>query len=224
VTSIDAYTSFLQLANKLNSNDDVNIDTGRFCLLYNKHSRIWLDQKTGKGRSTKDIDEVQGLVKQNVLLVPIGDVAGMYIDFKLPNDWFDHIGGYALCNKGSCENRLLNMDQVKNDFKRLVLFDENWRPDFDFEWFPITVGANGLQAYYRDFTITEARVDYYRYPVDIDIAGYIHPDGTPSITVNPDLDAIYVNEIIDLVVADVSRIYQNQEKMQLDINRIQTTQ
>ena len=223
MTSIDAYTSFLQLANKLNSNDDVNIDTGRFCLLYNKHGKVWLEQKVRKTKSTQKIDEIQQLVVEDALLVKVADT-GRHLDFKLPDNWFDFIGGYLFCSRGTCENRLINMDQVKNEPKRLILFDENWRPDFDFEWAPVTVGGNNLQAYYREFTITEARVDYYRYPVDIDIAGYIHPDGTPSITVNPDLDAIYVNEIIDLVVADVSRIYQNQEKMQLDINRIQTTQ
>lgn len=223
MTSITAYTSFLNLANKLNSNDDVNIDSGRFVLLYNKHSHVWLEQKVRKTKSTQKIDEIQQLVKENVALVEVADT-GKNIDFKLPDDWFDHIGGYAICTKGSCSGRLLNMDQVKNDSKRLVLFDENWRPDFDFEWFPITVGEDKLQAFYRDFKITAAFIDYFRYPKDIDIAGYIRPDGTPSTTVDPELDDIYVNEIIDLVVADVSRIYQNNEKVQLDINRIQTTQ
>lgn len=223
MTSKTAYTSFLQLANKLNSGDNVNIDPGRFVLLFNKHSRVWLELKVRKTKSTQKIDELQQLVKEDVALVKLAD-DGRHIDFKLPGDWFEHIGGYAICTKGSCEGRLLNMDQVKNDFKRLVLFDENWRPDFDFEWFPITLGSDKLQAFYRDFTITEAFIDYFRYPVDIDIAGYIKPDGAPSTTVDPELDDIYVNEIIDLVVADVSRIYQNNEKVQLDINRIQTTQ
>ena len=38
------------------------------------------------------------------------------------------------------------------------------------------------------------------------------------------VDDIYVNHILDLVVADVSRIYQNNEKVQLDLNRIQQEQ
>lgn len=223
MTSNTAYISFLNLANKLNSSDDVNIDPGRFVLLFNKHSRVWLEQKVRKTKATQKIDELQQLVVENFELTGAVD-AGQSINFDLPENWFDHIGGYALCTKGSCKDRLLNMNQVKNDFKRLVLFDANWRPDFDFEWLPVTIGGKVMQVFYTDFTIKKAYVDYYKYPKDIDIEGYIKPDGSFSTTVDPELDDIYVNEIIDLVVADVSRIYQNNEKVQLDINRIQTTQ
>ena len=220
MTSIEAYTSFLNLANKLNSNDDVNIDAGRFVLLYNKHARVWLEENVRKTKSTQKIDEIQQLVMENIQLTLVAD-SGRSLDFKLPDDWFDHIGGYALCTRDTCEGKLINMDQVKNDFKRLVLFDENWRPDFDFEWLPITIGEDKIQVFYKDFTITGAYIDYFKYPKDIDIAGYVKVDGTNSTTVDPELDDIYVNQIIDLVVVDVSRIYQNNEKAQLDINRIQ---
>lgn len=111
MTSVTAYTSFLNLANKLNSNDDVNIDAGRFVLLYNKHSRVWLEQKVRKTKATQKIDEIQQLVVENIPLVALADT-GNSVDFKLPDDWFDHIGGYALCTRGSCEHRLLNMNQV----------------------------------------------------------------------------------------------------------------
>ena len=221
MTSQEAYINFLNLANKLNSNDDVNIDIGRFVLLYNKNAKIWLDKKIRKGKSTQAIDEVQQLVKENIPLT-ISSVESEYVNFNLPADWFEHIGGYALCTQNACEGRVINANQVKNDNKRLILFDENWRPDFDFEWLPITIAGDKLQVYYRDFTVQSFNLDYFRYPKDIDIEGYIKADNvTPSLTVNPELDDIYVNEIIDLVVADVSRIYQNVEKMQLDLNRIQ---
>lgn len=222
MTSEDAYTTFLLLANKLNSNDNVNIDIGRFVLLYNKQALIWLEQSVRKTKATQKIDEVQFLVRKDVPLT----IAGSFNDhvrFNLPDDWFDHIGGYALVHTDTCKDVLINADQVKNDNERLILFDENWRPDFDFEWLPITIGDGTLQVYFRDFTVDKFFIDYYKYPKDIDIAGYIKPDGTPSITVNPELDDIYVNEIIDLAVADVSRIYQNNEKLPADINRITTT-
>jgi len=220
VTSADAYTSFLQSANKLNSNDDVNVDTGRFVLLYNKWARVWLEQRVRRTKSSQKIDEIQQLVKKKIPLT-IASVTSDYINFQLPKDWFDHIGGYAVCTRGTCTGRKINSDQVKNDNERLVLFDDNWRPDFDFEWLPITIGADAVQVYFKDFTVQEFFLDYYKYPRDIDIAGYIRPDLNPSITIDPELDDIYVNEIIDLVVADVSRIYQNNDKTQLDLNRIQ---
>lgn len=222
MTSQEAYVSFLNLANKLNSNDDVNIDIGRFVLLYNKHAKVWLEQKVRHDRASQKVDEIQQLVKENVLLIPV-QTSNDHIDFDLPKDWFEHIGGFALCTKDACSGKLINADQVKNEMKRLVLFDENWRPDFDFEWLPITVGEDKVQVFFKDFSIDSFSIDYYRYPKEIDIAGYIKADGvTPSINIDPDLDDIYVNQIIDLVVADVSRIYQNSEKIQLDLNRIQT--
>lgn len=221
MTSHDAYITFLNLANKLNSSDNVNIDIGRFVLLYNKNAKVWLDNMVRKAKSTQKIDEIQQLVKENVEIT-VSSTHSDHIDFKLPNDWFEHIGGYALCSRGTCSGRVINSDQVKNENKRLILFDENWRPDFDFEWLPITVGEDKIQVYFKDFTVNKFYIDYYRYPRDIDIAGYIKIDNvTPSSDIDPDLDDIYVNQIIDLVVADVSKIYQNQEKVQLDINRTQ---
>lgn len=224
MTSSDAYVAFLDLANKLGSNDNINIDIGRFVLLYNKNAKIWLSKTVRHARSTQKIDEIQQLVKEDVQLTPLLTAAD-HIDFKLPTDWFEHIGGYAVCTKGTCVGKIINADQAKNEEKRLVLFDENWRPDFDFEWLPISIGQDRIQVFYNDFKIDSFHVDYYRYPKDIDILGYVKPDGTtPSTNVDPDLEDIYVNEIIDLTVADVSRIYQNTEKMPLDLNRIQQEQ
>jgi len=223
VTSQEAYVSFLNLANKLNSNDDVNIDIGRFVLLYNKHAKVWLTSKVRKDKATQKVDELQGLIKENILLVPVLTTWD-HIDFQLPTEWYDFIGGYALCTQGTCKNKVINADQAKNEEKRLILFDANWRPDFDFEWLPVTIGEDRLQVFYKDFTVQEFYLDYYRYPVDIDIAGYTKVNGNASININPDLADAFVNEIIDLVVADVSRIYQNNEKAQLDINRVQQEQ
>ena len=223
MTSQEAYVSFLNLANKLNSNDDVNIDIGRFVLLYNKHAKVWLTSKVRKDKATQKVDELQGLIKENILLVPVLTTWD-HIDFQLPTEWYDFIGGYALCTQGTCKNKVINADQAKNEEKRLILFDANWRPDFDFEWLPVTIGEDRLQVFYKDFTVQEFYLDYYRYPVDIDIAGYTKVNGNASININPDLADAFVNEIIDLVVADVSRIYQNNEKAQLDINRVQQEQ
>jgi hypothetical protein len=221
VTSQEAYISFLNLANKLNSNDNINIDIGRFVLLYNKNAKIWLELRVGKTKASQKIDALQQLIVEHFPLVQIITTHD-HTDFLLPDNWFDHIGGYALCTRDGCSNRVINASQVKNDEKRLVLFDENWRPDFDFEWLPITIGEDRIQVFFNNFTVNQFFIDYFRYPIDIDIAGYIKPDNiTPSTNINPDLADIYVNEIIDLVVADVSRIYQNNEKVQLDLNRIQ---
>lgn len=222
MTAQDAYNIFLQYNNKLNSNDNVNIGVGQFVVLYNKNALIWLEQSVRKTKATQTIDQVQFLVKKDYPLTKVGTF-DTHVRFKLPDDWFDHIGGYAIVHTETCKNVQLNADQVKNDNERLILFDENWRPDFDFEWIPVTVGDGTLQVYFLNFEVDKFFLDYFKYPKNIDIAGYIKPDGTVSTTVDPDLDDIYVNEIIDLAVADVSRIYQNPEKLQADINRITTT-
>ena len=223
MTSLEAYVSFLNLANKLASNDDINIDKGQFVLLYNKNAKVWLSSRVERDKATKKIDELQQLINEDVKLTTSA-VHSDHVDFKLPADWYDNISAYALCSQGSCKNKIINGDQVTNEEKRLILFDENWRPDFDFEWLPITVGQDKLQVFFNGFSVDEFYIDYYRYPKDIDIQGYTNVDGTSSVNIDPDIDDIYVNEIIDLVVADVSRIYQNNEKVQLDLNRIQQEQ
>ena len=223
MTSADAYTFFLQLANKLYSDDNVNIDIGRFCYLYNKNALIWLEQRVRKTKSNQKIDEIQQLFVKEKALTLTG-VVNTHANFALPDDWFDFSGGFAICKTATCSNIQVNADQVKNDNERLILFDDNWRPNLDFEWLPITIGEDQIQVYFKDFTVEKFYMDYYRFPKAIDIEGYIKPDGTLSTTVNPDIDDIYINEILDLAVLDVSRIYQNQEKAQLDLNRIQQEQ
>lgn len=223
MTSADAYTYFLLLANKLLSNDNVNIDIGRFCYLYNKNALIWLEQRVRKTKATQKIDEIQQLFVKEASLVFV-NTKDTYANFALPDNWFDWSGGFAVCSTPTCKGIQINADQVKNDNERLILFDENWRPDLDFEWLPVTIGEDNVQVYFNGFTVDKFFMDYYRFPRAIEIAGFDRPDGTASITIDPDIDDIYINEIIDLAVADVSRIYENTEKMQLDINRIQQEQ
>lgn len=220
MTSKDAYTTFLLLANKLNSDDNVNIDTGRFVLLYNKHALVWLAQSVRKTKYTQEIDEIQSLVVKDIPLPQVG-VTSESVKFNFPAECFDFIGGYARATRDNCK-RVINASQVKNENERLILFDSNWRPDFDFEWLPVTIGDNSIQVYFRNFLVEGFIATYYRFPTAIDIEGYTKPDGNPSITIDPDIDDIYVNEIIDLVVADVSRIFQNNEKLPADLNRITT--
>jgi len=221
VTSQEAYTTFLLLANKLNSDDNVNIDIARFVLLYNKQALVWLAQSVRKTKYTQEIDEIQRLVVKDASLVQVGFTTES-VKFVFPANCYDFIAGYALASRGKCQ-RFINASQVKNENERLILFDENWRPDFDFEWLPVTIGDNTIEVFKKDFDVDGFIANYYRFPTAIDIEGYIKTDGTPSSTINPDIDDIYVNEIIDLVVADVSRIYQNPEKLQSDLNRIQIT-
>ena len=118
MTSQEAYVSFLNLANKLNSNDDVNIDIGRFVLLYNKQAKVWMGQKVRHTRSTQKIDEIQQLIKEDVQLVSVNTTSD-HIDFQLPDDWFEHIRGYALCTRDTCKGKVINADQAKNEEKRL---------------------------------------------------------------------------------------------------------
>ena len=66
MTSLEAYVAFLNLANKLNSNDDINIDKGRFVLLYNKHAKVWLSSRVRRDRATEKIDELQQLIIEEV--------------------------------------------------------------------------------------------------------------------------------------------------------------
>ena len=225
MTSRAAYTYFTLLANKLLSNDNVNIDIGRFCYLYNKNALIWLEQRVRKTKANQKIDEIQQLfVKEKPLTLLI--TFNTHANFAIPYDWFDFSGGFAVCSNPTlgCTDVQINAAQVKNDNQRLILFDENMRPDWDTEWLPITIGQDAIQVYYKDFTVQKFFMDYYRFPRPIDIVGYKKPDGTASVNIDPDIDDIYVNEILDLAVLDVSRIYENQEKAQLDINRIQQEQ
>jgi hypothetical protein len=109
-----------------------------------------------------------------------------------------HIDSYLLGNKGNCSDHPINSTLVKHSDLTTLLRNSDYVPSFEYQETLMTISSNNFN-YYTDgsFTLIDTWVSYLRYPVYIDYVGYIHLDGTASITTNCEMPGYMEDEIVD---------------------------
>lgn len=219
MNSIEAYKKFELKVNKLSTNDNVDISPGEFVLIFNEQQQKWYDGSF-RNKGTRYVDVVQTLIAEDISLEK--DIEGInYTSFKLPQNYFDYISSYSLATNGVCSDRVIYNEEIKIVNKNILYKDEYNTPSFNYQEGFITLAGNNIQVYEKDFKTTSTFLTYYRYPVNIDIEGYIKIDGTPSQTINPELADHYVDEIIDFCVREVTADYSDVEGNTFANNRVQ---
>lgn len=208
-TSVEAYKKFELKVNKLSTNDNVDISPGEFVLVFNEQQQKWYEFNF-RNRGTRYVDVVQKLIAHDIPLSPKESHLN-HTDFELPENYFDYINSYSLADNGICKDRVIYNEEIKIVNKNILYKDEYNTPSFDYQEGFITLAGNMLQVYKKDFEVTSTILTYYRYPINIDIAGYIKIDGTNSIDINPELPDHYVDEVIDWCVREVTADYSDAE-------------
>lgn len=211
-TSVEAYKKFELKVNKLSTNDNVDISPGEFVLIFNEEQQKWFEDNF-KNRGTRYVDVVQKLISHDASL-EIKESHNNHTDFILPPNYFDYISSYSLADQGTCKGRVIYNEEIRIVNKNILYKDEYNSPSFDYQEGFITLAGDTLQVYKKDFEVVSTFLTYYRYPVNIDIEGYIKIDGTDSVNINPELGDHYVDEIIDLCVRQVSADYSDPERWQ----------
>jgi len=128
------------------------------------------------------------------------------------------IQSYCIANKGNCKQHILDVIEiVKHEDVRVKLNSPHYTPYFQYQETIGSISADTLYVYGDDedtFNITNLFLSYLRYPVNMDIAGYIHLDNTASTTVDCELEAYLENELIELAVEEIADATGNQEQSQ----------
>lgn len=218
MTSIEAYKKFELKVNKLSTNDNVDISPGEFVLIFNEQQSKWFEYNF-RGRGTRYVDVVQKLIANNIPLKLVSSET-TYSNFELPLNYFDYINSYSLADNGVCKDRVIYNEEIKIVNKNILYKDEYNAPSFEYQEGFITLANNQLQVYKKDYEVTNTFLTYYRYPIDIDIQGYIKIDGTNSIDSDPELSDHYIDEIIDWCVREVSADYSDAEGYQFANARV----
>lgn len=223
MTSTETYKKFELKINKLSTNDNIDISPGEFVLIYNEQQNKKFEFDF-RDRSTRKIDMVQKLiVKNSPLTKRVVENNYNYSDFKLPSNYFDYISSYSLATSGPCKDRVIYNEELKLANENILYKDDYNTPSFDYQEGFVSLANDGLQVYTNGFEVTNTFMTYYRYPVEIDIEGYIKIDGTTlSTNINPELPDSYVDKIIDWCVREVTGTYSDIEGYQVANNK--TTQ
>ncbi len=137
----------------------------------------------------------------------------------LSKPYFLPIDAYLLATRGNCKSRVLDViELVKHGDLQVKLKSPHWTPSFEYQESLGMISNNTFYSYpdtKNTFTIDSLNLSYMRYPLDMDVAGYIHLDGTPSTDVDCELDSYLEDDLVDLIVAELADATGNQEQSQL---------
>jgi len=128
-----------------------------------------------------------------------------------------YIDSYMIADKEQCKDRVIwsNGDLIKHADITLLLNNTNYKPSFEYQETIVDISSSELH-YYTDgtFTPTKIYLSYIRYPYNMDKEGYVHFDGTDSVTINCELEKYLEDELLDLTYLDLSLYTENNEATQ----------
>ena len=146
---------------------------------------------------------------------------GTKVNFELPTNFLKRVGSYTIASKGDCKNESLVNWYYKPKDINVLLQNENYNPSFEYRETMAMINKDVVSIYKSDFSIDALYFTYYREPIDLDIEGYKHIDGTDSVDQPIDLTMFLIEYIIDRVVTEATRNYESPEQYALAAQRQQ---
>ena len=196
MTILECYMYVTDRLNKLSSNNSQNIPYPQFIRTFNTAQLQWVEDryKIDETSNTR-IDELSILLKSQVLSKSVKE---NYYETTKPDDYFHFKRLYGSpCN--------INIIPVKEGDINNLIKSANWRPSKDWEETISTIVGNTIRVYKDDnFSLEDIVLVYYRYPLEVDIAGYVKTDGTSSTDIDPEFKGSSLREILDFTVQILS--------------------
>lgn len=214
----NAYLQYLNLVNRNATNNNVNVDKARFITMFNDISNRYVEWILEK-RNEDAIRYIAPLLVPNKKLSKIGS-QHTYDDFSLPSNYFDLANLHIHASNGGCSKVEVKAWEVKIEDVEEKYNDAFQQPSLPWRETFYHTADNKVLIYKKDFSIQEAFLSYYRYPIQVDIEGYIKIDGTSSQSVHPELDDKVVGRILLAMSKEFSAINENTAGYQIDSNRL----
>ncbi len=205
------YEKFLLEINKGNTQYNVACDKARFVLIFNKEKHTWVNENL-KNKDSVLIDNLREIVASSELLNPV--VKDSFVSFNTEIDFYEPILVKALCEKDDCKRTIFSRE-VKNQNRNIFEFDENQKPDFDYEWTFHSFQDKTLNIYKTDFKVISAEFEYYKVLPEFDIEGYMKIDDVASENKELPLSDQYIDQIIDYAATEFMRNYKDSLGFQL---------
>ena len=218
MTPEEAYLKFLQKVNKNYTNDNISVDKGRFVQVYNESQNKFIEWALDK-RNEDDIRDIQELVVLDKKLNEGGKFEE-HQSFNLPSDFFSFNNAKAFATKGSCGNTRIFLNEIKHENEEEVLRDKFNKPSFEYREAPYTIGKNAVNIFNGDFKINRVLLNYYRHPIQLDIAGYTNINNKPSVSVIPEFQDEVIDRILSIAAKEFNINSDNLERVGIDKDRI----
>jgi hypothetical protein len=220
MTPQEAYKRFLLKVNKNDTNGNVKVPKGQFILLFNEQKRKWQEKTI---RTNEDSDYIEGIEELLELDKELSKVAehNNRDDFALPTNFYRRATSYSLASKDECSKQMLINWFIKPKDRDVLLQNSDQSPSFEYRETLAIVNSGKLSVFKDGFTVDRVLLSYYREPIDMDIEGYNHVDGTVSTNIQTDLSDMNIEEVLDLTATEAIRNYESTQQLQIALQRQQ---
>jgi hypothetical protein len=208
--------------NKINRQDNIDIPIEDIIVYLNKAQISWVKTKinpnnvykVGYDSIRKRIDDLQVLKESNVPLSPIktNDLFHVGYDCSLKDaaNYMFYISSYAMAKNGTCVEPI-TVDLIRHGELTTKYLDANYNPSFEWRTTIATLGNDNLTVYTDSkFQIQKVFMTYLRYPLNIDVEGYVKFDGTTSKNQDSELPEYAKSDLVDLAVKFAAQSTDNQ--------------
>lgn len=214
-----AYVNFVNLVNRNATNNNLNVDKARFIILFRSVQLQYLDYLLDNRVDDTLRRASHLLVYKKPLLTK--STESDRDSYFLPEDFFDFSNLHVEASKGKCKKVNLSTREVKTEDLEEILSDDFSKPSFEYrETVYFSSDRSTITVLKDDFSLDNAYITYYRQPAQVDIEGYIHIDGTPSTSVDPDWDDVEIEKILLAMSKEFAGINNDTNQYQLSKDRL----
>lgn len=212
----ELYYEFSLLLNKNNQNKNVNIEKHNFVYLYNRESLRWLNDYISNNNNSDNVFIISELLVKDLELTRIENNKE-YSVYEIPSDLYTILPAESKSYVGKC----ILYNYIKKPNVNVYLEDKFTKPSLTWERGLGELVDRGVIIYKDNFEIDKTVISYYKTPGKIDMQGYKHYDGRESEDINPDVSEYISSEIINRVVTEINREFENQFGFQASKEREQ---
>ena len=198
----EIYSQFRLLIEKNATNNKLNVDTGRFILLFNLTTKRFQNYILEK-RNDDSIRMLSPFLVLNKTLTE-SEKTETYATYAKPKDYFEFSNVTVRATKKNCVDKILLSHEIKSENVHQYLFDEFTKPSFLARETLYLMTEDGVTVYKDlDFDITKVELSYYKEIPEADIAGYKKMDGTQS----QDIDTTIPENAIPIITMAMVKLF-----------------
>lgn len=218
---------FYERLNKLASFDYDNIECWQIAEAFNKAQREWFRRqvhginphKHSPEQTIASIDDLQKFIRSE-------DLEGtnkklLFDTVAIPKDYAHFIRLTAFGNKGNCKNREITVYLAEEANVDVLLTDTLKGPDFEWAETFSTMYDNKFSIYTNNkFTITKAKLYYYKKPIDIVFENCVDPSTGQVAKANiecefrDDVVEVIIDDAVAILAGDIESFNQYQRNLQ----------
>lgn len=233
IGSLDIALKIKQRLNKIDTQEDENLPLNVIVEAYNKGQLNIVNRlsnknniyKTGTESTTFRVDDLEILINPEPKSLTVIEKDDYYLTEPLPSDYFRYIRTFCDGLTQSCSEKRIKIYLQEESNLNTLLNNEFINPSFEWGETIATIAGKRIKVFTQNkFKINKVYLTYLRKPKNIDIVGYYKKDGSPSITIDPELSEDLIEMSIDEACRILSGDMQNQFSNQIAQQNLQNTE